>query len=322
MAIELAENYTDKLDELYRYADLFADLGADPTIVQAGVDAGTVRYPDIRVSGLGNYNRGSANGYETGTVTNTFKTMSFNYDRGEKIPFDVMDNQEAFDILSIKTGSELVRTQVVPEHNAFTASTLVAKAYSANPTNGTAEDFTTAEMIIAALRRDVTKMDELEVTKERRILYITPTLKGMIEDLDTNKSREVLNKFYKVVEVPQSRFYTAIDLKSMANGGGYAKSATGLDLNYLIVDIDAVIKYAKHNPSQLMSPEQNPDSDGFILKYRLYGIVDVYENKAIGIFYSHKTQLPPGGLMSFGVNGEMVVNVPESKADVKKDDKK
>ena len=65
--------------------------------------------------------------------------------------------------------------------------------------------------VVAALRAAVTKMDEDEVPYDDRHLFITPTLHGMIQDLDTTKSREVLSRFASITDVPQTRFYTAID---------------------------------------------------------------------------------------------------------------
>lgn len=59
-----------------------------------------------------------------------------------------------------------------------------------------------------------------------RYLFITPSLHGMVQDLDTTKSREVLNNFAKITDVPQTRFYTAIKQLSGAStesAGGYTK---------------------------------------------------------------------------------------------------
>lgn len=67
-------------------------------------------------------------------------------------------------------------------------------------------------------------MDEDEVDPENRILFITPTLRGTISDLDTTKSKEVLSKFSNIIEVPQSRMYTKIELKTGKTEYGYAKA--------------------------------------------------------------------------------------------------
>ena len=60
-------------------------------------------------------------------------------------------------------------------------------------------------------------MDEIEVTTGSRIFFITPTLKGVLDDLslaNPNRSKAVLTRFSRVVEVPQTRFFSAIALNS------------------------------------------------------------------------------------------------------------
>ena len=131
-------------------------------------------------------------------------------------------------------------------------------------------------------------MDEDEVPQENRHLFITPTLHNMIDAVDTTKSKEVLNSFAVVQKVPQSRFYTAIDLydgktdNSGASGanekvGGFVKASTGKDINFMVITVNKVI-----------SPDANQDSDGWLFFYRAYGLADVYENKVAGIYLHHK----------------------------------
>ena len=68
------------------------------------------------------------------------------------------------------------------------------------------------DRFLAALLEAKNIMDEDEVPEEGRYLYATPTLLNSVMALDTTKSREVLNAFAVKKKVPQSRFYTAIDL--------------------------------------------------------------------------------------------------------------
>ena len=56
----------------------------------------------------------------------------------------------------------------------------------------------------------------------------------------------------------------------------------------MIVHKPAIIKYDKHIAHDLIAPANNPTSDSYILKYRKYGLVDVYKNKVAGIYLSHK----------------------------------
>ena len=285
--IALAKNYTSILDEVYQNASVTADLTSDSTMVRAGANANEIVYPQISVTGLGDYSRNS--GYTNGSVNLEWKTATFNYDRGTKISVDVMDNEESRDIAFTMAGSELMRTKVAPEADAFTFATLAGIAGISKATPATYAD---ATEFLQALIVAKNKMDEDEVPEEGRILYATPTLMNGVMALDTTKSREILNSFSVKKRVPQSRFYTAIDLldgkTAGEEAGHYKKATTGKDINFMIVHKPAVIKYDKHVAQDIIPASANPDSDSDIVKYRKYGIVDVYQNKVAGIYMSCK----------------------------------
>ena len=285
--IALAKNYTSILDEVYQNASVTADLTSDSTMVRAGANANEIVYPQISVTGLGDYSRNS--GYTNGSVNLEWKTATFNYDRGTKISVDVMDNEESRDIAFTMAGSELMRTKVAPEADAFTFATLAGIAGISKATPATYAD---ATEFLQALIVAKNKMDEDEVPEEGRILYATPTLLNGVMALDTTKSREILNSFSVKKRVPQSRFYTAIDLldgkTTGEEAGHYKKATTGKDINFMIIHKPAVIKYDKHVAQDIIPASANPDSDSDIVKYRKYGIVDVYQNKVAGIYMSCK----------------------------------
>ena len=149
--------------------------------------------------------------------------------------------------------------------------------------------------MISALRAAITKMDEDEVPQENRHLFITPTLHGLIQDMDTTKSREVLSRFASVTDVPQTRFYTAISQYDGSStgetAGGYIKDATnGCDINFMIIQKDAVIQFEKHVAPKIITPDVNQEADGYKFGYRNVGIADVYENKIAGIYLHHKAK--------------------------------
>ena len=285
--IALAKNYTSILNEVYCNASVTADLTSDNTMVRAGANANEIIYPQISVSGLGDYSRNS--GYTNGSVNLEWKTAKFNYDRGTKISVDVMDNEESRDIAFTMAGAELMRTKVAPEADAFVFATLAGTAGISKATPATYAD---ATEFLSALIEAKNKMDEDEVPEEGRILYATPTLMNGVMALDTTKSREILNSFTVKKKVPQSRFYTAIDLldgKSPSEEAGHYKKATeGKDSNFMIVHKPAVIKFDKHTVSDIIPASANPNADADIAKYRKYGIVDVFKNKVAGIYLSCK----------------------------------
>lgn len=286
-SIALAKSYIGLLDEVYQAASVTNDLTSDAALIRAGANANEILYPQIDVTGLGDYDRNS--GYTDGSVNVVWKTAVFNYDRGTKISVDAMDDEETFGIAFGQASSELMRTKVAPEADAFTFATLAGTSGISVAAPATYSD---ATEFLAALIAGKNKMDEDEVPEENRILYATPTLINGVMALDTNKSREVLNTFAAVKKVPQSRFYTAIDqLDGKSPGeeaGHYKKAETGKDINFMIVHKPCLMKWDKHTVSSIISPDANPDSDSYIVKYRKYGIVEVYQNKVAGIYLSHK----------------------------------
>lgn len=286
-SIALFKKYIDKLDEVYKQASLTADLDADSTLVQAGANANEIIIPKMSMDGLGNYSRSS--GYAQGDVTLTNETVQFNYERGRKFGVDRQDNAETAGVAFGRLGAEFTRTKAVPELDAFT----FAKIAGASGISSTTGSYANGEAWLSALVTAQTAMDNDEVPAENRILYITPDGFNAIHAVDTTKSREVLASFSKIIKVPQNRFYTKITLKDGTTAGqtagGYAKASDGFNINFLIVQKDAIIKYPRILVNKIVSPDDNQTDDKWLFFYRAYGLVDVYENKVAGVYLSKKT---------------------------------
>lgn len=282
------KKYIDLLDEVYKKESLTADLDADATLVRAGANANEIVIPKISLDGLADYSRNS--GYVSGDVNLTNETVAFNYDRGRKFTVDAMDDEETAGVAFGKLSSEFIRTKVVPERDAVRFATYAGTAGISKVAAGVT--YADGNAWLAGIVEAVNKMDEDEVSQENRILYITPTGYNAIMAVDNYKSKEILNGFAKVVKVPQSRFYTLIDLADGTTGGetagGYSKADGGKDINFMIIQKDAVIQYPKHTVNKVVSPEENQTSDGWMFFFRAYGLNDVYENKVAGIYLSHK----------------------------------
>lgn len=286
--IALASTYVPILDEIYKVASLTAKLDGAPELVRAGANANELVIPKMSMQGLGNYSRNS--GYVGGDVTMTNETVACNFDRGRMFTVDNMDNMETAGIAFGRLAGEFIRTKVVPEMDAFRfASYCGVTGISKVAAGATLAD---GAAVITALRAATNKMDEDEVPYEERHLFITPTLHGMVQDLDTNKSREVLGRFASVTLVPQTRFYTAIDQYDGTTGGeeagGYVKATAGKDINFMVIHKPAVIQFEKHVAPKIITPEVNQTSDGYKFGYRNVGIADAYENKVAGIYLHHK----------------------------------
>ena len=198
-SIASTKNYTALLDDVYQRAACSTRLNSPRHMARAGRTAKEIMVPKIEVTGLGDYTRNM--GYKTGSITYEFETKMFNYDRGIKLLADVMGVEET-SVLDcfVAAGSELQRTQVAPEADAFTFSEIAGHA-GVTPVT---EDFADAEDLLASLRAATNAMDEAEVTTGSRILFITPTLKGVLDDFslaNPARSNRVLERFSRIVEV-------------------------------------------------------------------------------------------------------------------------
>ena len=282
--IAAIKNYTAVLDKVYQKASVSGCLTSGGRMVRAGRNAKEIMIPKISVTGLGDYTRNV--GYKTGSITFDYETKTFNYDRGIKLLADVMDVEEA-GVLDcfVAAGSELMRTQVAPEADAFT----FAEIASHGGVDTESKSYADAEApdLLKDLRAVTNDMDELEVTEGGRLLFITPTLKGMLDDfslVNPNLSKHVLTRFSRIIEVPQRRFYSKIDLLSGdTDQFGFAKAADGKNINWLVCEKSAVIKFDKHVASRVFSPDELENLDSYMRKYRKYGIVELLDNKLDGI---------------------------------------
>ena len=286
--IALNKKYVTMLDEVYKNASLTAKLDGNPDLVQQGANANELIVPMLDMQGLGDYDRNS--GYVSGNVTMTNETVKCNFDRGRMFTVDTMDNEETAGLAFGRLASEFIRTKVVPELDAFRFASYCGKSGITKKE----ETLNDGAAVLAALRVATTAMDEAEVPMEDRHLFITPTLDGMIADLDTTKSREILARFTTKTLVPQTRFYTAIDQKDGHTGGqeagGYTKASSGgADLNFMVIHKPALIQFDKHVAPKIVTPEQNQDADAYKYGYRNVGIADVYKNKLAGVYASHKS---------------------------------
>ncbi len=285
-AIAKFKKYIDTLDEVYKVSSVTSVLDGNSRLVRMGANANEIIIPKMSMDGLADYSR--ENGYIGGDVTLTNETVTFNYERGRSFTIDAMDNEETAGVAFGQLSGEFIRTKAAPEIDAFRFA-----QYAGVSGIGLDEgDLDDPQDTLAALIAAQNAMDEAEVPTESRILFITPVLYNGVMNIDTTKSKAVLDSFAQIVKVPQSRFYTAVNLYDGSSegevAGHFVKDAeNGKNINFMVVEKSATIQYQKHVVSKVVTPEENQVSDAWKFFYRSYGIADVYENKTHGI-YLHK----------------------------------
>lgn len=283
-SIALATKYQPLLDEIFKLSALTADLESDKVKFD-GVH--TVKIMKIKVPALGKYTRNS--GFTSGDVEVTWQDWELTQDRGRSFDIDSVDNEETMDMTFGAACNEFIRTKVAPQIDTYRFSTLASKE-GISSASGALES---GADVIAALRTATQTMDNDEVPKEGRILYITYEAKGFVDDLDLTKSKAVMSRFAKVIEVPTTRFYTNSQYNTTTEE--IERSSTSKDINFLIVAPSAVQATAKHQKLRIFLADgdegtganKNQKKDAHEFQYRIVHDINVYENKVAGIYCHH-----------------------------------
>lgn len=272
--ITLRKEMVTILDEVFKNASLTSVLDTNTDLVRAGANAKEIMIPKIVMDGLADYNRNT--GYADGNVSLDYETKTFTYDRGRKFTIDRLDNEESGDLAFGTLAGEFLRTRVVPEVDAYRIC-----EYAKGAGKAKVETLTTGKQVVTALREATNAMDEAEVPQEGRILFITPSIISMVEDMDTTASREVLGRFSQIIRVPQSRMNMNVQLT--ANG---FTVESGNEINFLAVVPQAVLQIPKHAIPKVQMADNNIDMDADVYTYRTYQMAETLDNKTAGIYVS------------------------------------
>lgn len=290
-SIALATKFQPILDEIYKAASLTARMDAQTKPVDfAG--ANVVKVFKTDPIGLGTYSRVS--GYPAGQVVGAWETMTLSIERGRAFVIDRMDDEETLGMAFGTLASEFIRTEVAPELDAYRFA-----KYAGTSGIQTVEGATLdANSILTAIDAAKLALDQNEVPREGRLLYISDACLNLLEGkvsrflANENVVDRTVNRFdgMEVIMVPQTRFYTKVTLDAGASvdAGGYSKTSnTGKDVNFMIIHPSSVLQVTKHAALKVFTPEENQTTDGWLVQYRIYHDAFVYDNKVKGI-YLHK----------------------------------
>lgn len=275
--IALRKQYSTLLDEVYKLASLTSMLDGPNELVQQGANANEILIPKMSMQGLADYSK--TTGYVAGDVTLEYETKKCTYDRGRMFAVDAMDNIESAGIAFGRLSSEFMRTQVIPELDAWR---LASYAQLTGVTTVGA-DLADGKAALAAIRAARSSIENSEANLGTCYLFINPVLAGMIDGLDTTASKKAMEGFAGISKIPEGRFFDKIKLNK--NGaGGFTKDTAGKTMNFIIIDKQATIQYQKHTVSKIITPDQNQDADAWKFGYRTVGIAECKDNKKAGIY--------------------------------------
>jgi len=289
-SIALAEKFLPILDGVYKRESLTARLlGANALIQFDG--ANKVSVFKTSLDGLADYSRN--NGFVNGSVTAGWESYTLSKDRGVGLSVDRIDNEETLGMAFGTLAGEFARTKEVPELDAYR----FAKMASANGITSASASISTGSDMVGAIDTATAVMDDDEVPYEDRILFVNATgyklLKSgitrytMNRDDNVNYSIEMYNDM-EVVRVPQVRFNTAVTLYDGTTNFGFAPTAGGYPINFMIVHPSAVLPVVKHEIVKVFSPDENQSADAWKFQIRIYHDMFVLDQKLKGVYCHYK----------------------------------
>lgn len=282
------------------------DGNAGQVIYNGGAE---VKIPKMTVQGMGDYDRD--NGYAQGGVTLEYETRKMTQDRGRKFQLDPMNiNENNFVTTAAAVMAEFQRMYVVPEIDAYRLSKIATEAITAAKAGMIEYGYTPGAANTSALR----KLKE-GIKAVREMGYNGPLLVHATPDFIMEFELELAGKITAVafskggidtavpsldnvplISTPSNRMYTAITIYDGKTAGqevgGYAKGASALDLNFMVLPSTTPIAITKQDTMRIFDPTVNQKLNAWQMDYRRFHDLWVLDNKLDSIYLSIKDAKP------------------------------
>ena len=342
-SIELITKYSTKAwDQVYKAESRSALLDAPSAQVQF-TGAKTVKIAKFSATGLGNYYRnndgdprnttadGAHFGYAGGNVGLTWEEFTLKQDRSAMYQIEKFDDEETDGLTLGAATTEINRTIIVPEVDAYCFAEVAKYAESLGGENyktGSIED-----KPLAALNEALVYFDEHEVPAEKQIIFVSPRyMTALRNDNGGELNRYLLQSDFKkdvsytmvsyegrqLVVVPPARFRTLINMTN----SGYTWSENSKDIDFMVVAKDAVMHIVKYNKVKVIGGDMNlagAHFDGFSIFARVYHDVFVPDNKRYAL-YVHVDGLDKKSAtntLTIARTGNLVTSITHKPAELK-----
>lgn len=314
-AIELITKYSTKAwDKVYKAESRSAILDGEKDLLKF-VGAKTVKIAKPSVSGLSDYHRpngahdgvfggdghdtsmnNAGYGYQQGDLSVEWETFTITCDRGVQLRIELFDDEETDGIAVAYATTEVSRTQVIPEVDAYVFSKLVENAKNIRTVDialGNTLGVTGANQPIFELNAGFLALAEEEVPEEDQVIFCsnafynmlrnTPELvKALRQDEYTKDVKFTIGEYEgrPLIAVPQNRFRTLIKLLQ----GGYGWNADSKNINFIICNKKAVYHVVKYDKVRVFNPGVVQDFDGYKVNVRIYHDLFVPDRKRAAIY--------------------------------------
>lgn len=286
---------TDELDKAVVQKPVTGFM-ADNNLRGKFVGTKTVMIPEVSISGLGDYDRDT--GFVSGTVAVSAKPFTLAMDRGRSFQLDREDNDESgIADLAGQIMGEFVRTQVVPEVDAYVLSKLAGFAYGAGQVvsnNYSSDAYKILTQAIANVQNAIGYDEEL-------VAFVDGVMLSNLQNSEELSRHLVVNDFKKgelntkvtsfngvtILPVPNSRMKTAYEFYDGTTegqeAGGFAPAENAKNIGLLLVPRRAASLIKKTEQVRCFDPAHNLKADAWKMDYRLYYDVVIKDSLKNGI---------------------------------------
>lgn len=291
-SLELAEIFNQSIDEILVQESVTTKMQANPKRVRyEGGD--TVKILKKSTTGFGDYDRAGSTHFPAGTITTTWESFSFDYDRGVEFEIDEVDNEDQFVDIAAVTMSDFAREHAVPEVDACRFAKIWGYALGyGNVSRSTPTVSTILALLKADMKavRKVTGRKPMTVYMSYDAFDLLAQSDSITKNLDVNSNNGNVETQIRMldgaelVEVPDERFFTEITLSTT---DGFSNPATASAINWVVVTDSAVTGIVKLDRMRVFSPDVWQKGDGWGLQARKHHGCWVYDNMLPAIYVNY-----------------------------------
>ena len=303
---------TEAFDKVYKTDSRIALLeGVSDGRVKFSIDnAKIVKVYKANYGGLSDYERNNVElgaseglgdrGYKEAAIEGKWETRELTQDRGAKYVIENFDNEETAGLTVGKATTEINRTIVIPEIDAYGFSKIAeeVKKYSTGLTDSKnyVSGAIAADTILSEINSGLTWLDDNEVPEENQIIFISTAAKNALRStkeltrfMDSDK--DIGHKIsFKVTDyegrplvvVPPKRFREGF---TKLPSGGY--KLAGEPIDFICMDKNAAVHVVKYQKQKILTGEAalaNTDMDATVIFVRIYHDVIIFDNRLCGIY--------------------------------------
>ncbi len=287
-SIDTAVKYSEELDKAFAQKSVVT-LFTDDKLKAQFMGAKTVKIRNLDFVGLVDYDRD--NGFSRAKVTIASEPFTLAMDRARSISIDREDMDESgVAELAGEVLGEYVRTQVVPESDAYCISKLAGIA--AGKGHITTSNLTTPFKTFTTL---VNNARQVAGYDEPLVCFVDGEMYAALQNDTTFNKQVIVSDFKKgeistkiktvddvpIIPVSSARMkslYNFVKTDTTTTVGGYSADNSAVDIRMLIVPKKGVSLVKKTEVLRIFTPEQNLDADAYKFDYRIY--YDIFVKKS------------------------------------------